>query len=160
MASVSHNIVTRLLNEREIVMKYLRSIGLVTLLTFSVVAVAQVVKFFKGGRTSFVSWDASTLNEDGSALTDLASYTVGIFDILEDITVPEPTPLYTTSIVVGTQSASLLTIMTDSALPVGTYVFAVRAVDEHGNESVWSEFVSIDIKIIRPNQVIGVQSNK
>ena len=68
-----------------------------------------------------------------------------------DVTVPEGTSLYVASVDASTEQVSLLSVLTDSGLPTDIYLFAVKAVDDHGNESDWSDFISVDIKVVRPN---------
>jgi hypothetical protein len=83
-----------------------------------------------------LEWDAPTTNEDGTVLTDLAGYKLyygsapGIYD----------------------QNIDLGNITnTSQSLPPGMYYFAVTAYDTSGNESKYSDEVSIDA--LAPNKV-------
>jgi len=81
------------------------------------------------GRPVIVTWDAPTLNADGTELTDLAGYRVYAAAIPGEHSEP---PLDETE----STSASL-------ALPYpGSYI-VVTAIDESGNESDWSEELEV-----------------
>jgi len=86
-----------------------------------------------GSGTATLSWDAPTVNEDGSPLDDLAGYRVyygtslGNYPNIETIDNP------------GIVSYVI------NGLPVGTWFFTVTALDTSGNESVFS---NIDSKTI------------
>jgi len=76
-------------------------------------------------------WDAPTTNSDGSALNDLAGYTVYYGAASRN------SSNYTTSVNVG--SATNYTVL--SLNPSFTWYFAVTASDDSGNESVFSNEV-------------------
>ena len=73
------------------------------------------------------TWEAPTLNTDGSPLTDLAGYELGCGDV---------SGTYPDTVDVG----NVLTYMDDGTLvPAGSSrICAVRAYDTSGNFSVWS----------------------
>jgi len=74
--------------------------------------------------TTALTWEAPTMNEDGTPLTDLAGYKVYYGTSPED---------YTESIDVGN-----VTVATIDSLSSGMWCFAVTAYDISGNESNYS----------------------
>ncbi|RMG41864.1 MAG: hypothetical protein D6719_07640 [Candidatus Dadabacteria bacterium] len=80
-----------------------------------------------------LSWDAPTVNEDGSPLTDLSHYTVHWGE---------------SSSFTSVMNAGSSTTATVSGLAMGkTYTFAVKAVDYAGNQSAYSNFVTVTIPV-------------
>lgn len=83
-----------------------------------------------------LTWTEPTQNEDGSPLTDLASYriyrtaTSGVYADPPIATVLAPATSYT-----------------DAPLGEGTWFYVMTAVDTSGNESVWSNEASKTIAI-------------
>ena len=75
-----------------------------------------------------LTWDAPTINADGTALTGLAGY---------KIYYGTSTGSYTTTVDAGN-----FTTYTVPALSAGTYYFAVTAYDTSGNESNYSNEVN------------------
>lgn len=67
-----------------------------------------------------LSWDAPTINADGSGLTDLATYTLKMRNAQNQVT---------------SFPGLTVTSYTVQSLPVGTYFFTVTATDTSGNES-------------------------
>ncbi len=133
--------------------KKLKGLLFALLFTFGGLAVAQVVDALLGGKNSYLQWDAPTTNEDGSVLDDLDGYEVGVFDA--GVVPDESVPVYTENIIDPTvTSVDLLTLLTNAGISAGTYTFAVLAYDTHGNKSVWSNSLDIDIKVVSPNTVV------
>ncbi|MHA2010676.1 MAG: hypothetical protein ACXADW_02955 [Candidatus Hodarchaeales archaeon] len=134
--------------------KFFRNASIIGTIFVTGLLFAQVVNVIKVGRNHSIDWQAPTTNEDGSVLTDLAGYKVGIFD---STVVPGDgtAPIYLQDIQdpALTESA-LLSLATDAALGQGTYVFAVLAYDLHENESEWSDYLVLDVKVTRPNKLI------
>lgn len=90
-----------------------------------------------------VRWDAPTTNTDGTPLTDLAAYRVSIIRGDEDANAGG-TLLYQRRVFV--QKADLTEAL--SNLPPGQYKIQVQAIDYSGNESAWSDPVSVDTRDI------------
>lgn len=87
-----------------------------------------------GERGLFVvtlAWDAPTVDAEGHALDDLASFRVyhGTDEELKE----NPSVF----------DVGAATSHTVEGLPAGQHYFAVTAVDERGNESVFSEILSV-----------------
>lgn len=97
--------------------------------------------------TASLSWEAPTLNADGTQLTDLASYKIyrddnnnGTFSLLAGVAVP-------------TQTYS------DTTLTDGVFCYYVTAVDETGNESLPSNIACKTIDTILPGSPANLQVN-
>lgn len=92
------------------------------LISLCLIFVSFGVSFAQDG-SSNLTWDAPTVNEDGTALTDLAGYKVYYGTVSRS---------YTNSVDVGSVQSHTLNLV------AGTYYFAVTAYDTSGNESVYS----------------------
>jgi hypothetical protein len=112
----------------------------------------------KVGRKHSLYWEKPVLNEDGTPLTDLAGYTVGIFPsdvpLVNGAIAEGTTALATVDILDPNVSVSFLGLMAASALGSGTYTFAVLAYDTFENESEWSEHLVLEVKVVRPGRLI------
>lgn len=95
---------------------------------FSITVVAPTVT------SASLSWNAPVQNHDGSALTDLAGFTI--------VYGPSQTMLYQT---VRIDNPSIDRYVLDD-LPAGTYYFAVKAYNSVGVESEMSNIVSKTIR--------------
>jgi hypothetical protein len=82
-------------------------------------------------KSATLAWDAPTINEDGTPLTDLSGYKVYYGTSSGN---------YTQTIDVG----NYVSIVIDS-LTGGTWFFAVKSYDSSGNESAFSNEVSKNI---------------
>lgn len=80
-----------------------------------------------------VAWLAPSANTDGSTLTDLAGYVIY-----------QGASAASLAKVATVMSAGVVTFTTD-ALPVGTYYFAVSAVNKAGTEGIRSSVISTTI---------------
>jgi uncharacterized protein YfaP (DUF2135 family) len=89
-----------------------------------------------GNAAKTLMWDAPTSNTDGSSTTDLAGYKI-YHGIVSGI--------YTASIDVGNvTSFSIATLSSTVPIP-GTYYIVVTAYDTAGNESVYSNEISLSL---------------
>ena len=115
----------------------------------------QADQFANGN--SMLLWDAPTTNEDGTPLTDLAGYQLGIFAI--DVTPGDPgvSPLGVLNVV--NTNAVVSSVTTLALISEGRYRFAVLAVDTHNNKSLWSNVLDLDIKTRKPKSPGNVRCN-
>ncbi|MHA2032788.1 MAG: hypothetical protein ACW99Q_25740 [Candidatus Kariarchaeaceae archaeon] len=98
-----------------------------------------------------ITWDAVTQDIQGNPET-IVHYQVAVFSPLADIDVDIPLNM---EIVAGIE-IPLVDVLV--GLPMGTYRFAVKAVDIGGNESAWSEFLDLTISDdIPPGPPIGIR---
>lgn len=84
------------------------------------------------GKSVTLAWDPPTENADGSPLTDLAGFKLyyGTSSLS-----------YGNSIIIGNS-----TTYTAGGLRAGTYYFAVTAYDIYGNESGYSDEVTVNLE--------------
>lgn len=133
--------------------KILVSLFLFSLMTNPFQAFQAADQMANGNST--LLWDAPTTNEDGTPLTDLAGYTIGVFPIdgIPGTTAPLATLNVTTTNSVVTSITSL------AAVSEGRFRFAVLAVDTHGNKSLWSAPLDLDLKTKKPKQPNNIRCN-
>lgn len=92
-----------------------------------------------GDRYAILTWDAPTQNEDGTPLSDLQAYRVGyglspgLYSDTASVDVSEMSCN-------GSGAAQTCTFMVEN-LGVGSWYFAVQAVDADGNVSAYSNEV-------------------
>ena len=93
-----------------------------------------------------VMWDAPTLNEDGTPCDDLVGYELAITsqevpDLNTGGTVLQTIPMSQTQYTLGSLT-----------LPDGPYRFWVRAVDEAGNVSDYSDYLDLELDQTKPGK--------
>ena len=105
--------------------------------------------------TTQLAWDPPELNEDGTPCDDLAGYVVAISEPGVD--------LRETGEPIGEWSAPLCPDgvcrwdLSQVDVTDGQYRLWVRAVDEAGNSSVWSDPLSLDLDATRPGAPAAVR---
>jgi hypothetical protein len=89
------------------------------------------------------SWTPPTTNEDGSPLVDLAKYRL-YYGRSSRGSATEPSA-FTYDVTVDIHDAGATSYSMPVPTPAGRYYFSLTAIDTSGNESVFSEEVSLDI---------------
>lgn len=91
-----------------------------------------------------LTWDAPTTNVDGSVCDDLSGYVLAVTS--QDVADLNAGGTIIEAFAVGTNLYSLASL----DIPDGPVRFWVKAIDLAGNESVWSEFLDLELDATKP----------
>lgn len=117
------------------------------------VSLAQVSQLIKVGKNGVVIWQYPTVNEDGSALTDLAGLELYLFN--SGSTPGVDAHIYTTTISdISVTERKVIDLLTSAGVGAGVFAISAIAFDEFGNKSDWAVPVNFQAKVVSPGKVV------